>query len=162
LIVPSSSNKSSGLLFVNKPDGSLRMCVDYCKTNMMLMKDVYSLPRRDTIIDLLAQKEWFLLVVLCDLYNHLQLNWESENLTIFVCMYWCFLYKDMLLFCLSLAPAYFQRFKNSVLREFLGGCVIVYLNDILIFSFVLKDPMAFVKRVLWVREKPVICGLNKM
>jgi hypothetical protein len=93
LITPSNSHISSPLLFVKKPDGSLRMCVNYRQVNAMLLKDVYLIPRIDTLIYMLSQKKWFSRVDLRDAYYQLRMSSESEYLTTFACKYGCFSYR---------------------------------------------------------------------
>ncbi|KAF8749397.1 Chromo (CHRromatin Organization MOdifier) domain [Rhizoctonia solani] len=132
-IRPSKSSISSPVMFVPKKDGSRHLVVDYHCLNNRTKKNVYPLPCPD---DLMAQ--------LCGakVFTKLDLQWGYNNVcvkegdkwkTAFRTKYG--LYKSLVMtFGLTNAPAAFQHFMNNLFKDLLDVCVIIYLNDILIYS----------------------------
>ncbi|KAF8748606.1 hypothetical protein RHS01_10699 [Rhizoctonia solani] len=132
-IRPSKSSISSPVMFVPKKDGSRCLVVDYRRLNNRTKKNVYPLPRPD---DLMAQLRGAKVFTKLDLrwgYNNVQVKEGDEWKTAFRTKYG--LYKSLVMtFGLTNAPAAFQHFMNKLFKDLLDVCVIIYLDDILIYS----------------------------
>ncbi|KAF8748554.1 hypothetical protein RHS01_10770 [Rhizoctonia solani] len=142
-ICPSKSSISSPVMFVPKKDGSRRLVVDYCRLNNWTKKNVYPLPCPD---DLMAQLRGAKIFTKLDLrwgYNNVRVKEGDEWKTAFRTKYG--LYKSLVMtFGLTNAPAAFQHFMNKLFKDLLDICVIIYLDDILIYS---KDDATHTKHV---------------
>ena len=131
LIRPSQSPYGSPVLFVQKKDGSLRMCVDYRALNHITAKDKYPLPRIDDLLDKLKGAKVFSSVDLQSGYHQIRIADEDVQKTAFKTHEG--LYEFLVLpFGLTNAPAAFQREMKAVFDHL--NYVLVYLDDILIFS----------------------------
>ncbi|KAF8750267.1 hypothetical protein RHS01_09459 [Rhizoctonia solani] len=132
-IRPSKSSISSPVMFVPKKDGSCCLVVDYRCLNNRTKKNVYPLPRPD---DLMAQLRGAKVFTKLDLqwgYNNVWVKEGDEWKTAFRTKYG--LYESLVMtFGLTNAPAAFQHFMNELFKDLLDVCVIIYLNDILIYS----------------------------
>ncbi|KAF8750362.1 hypothetical protein RHS01_09486 [Rhizoctonia solani] len=132
-IRPSKSSISSPVMFVPKKDGSRRLVVDYRRLNNRTKKNVYPLPRPD---DLMAQLRGAKVFTKLDLrwgYNNVRVKEGDEWKTAFRTKYG--LYESLVMtFGLTNAPAAFQHFMNKLFKDLLDVCVIIYLDDILIYS----------------------------
>ncbi|KAF8751883.1 Retrotransposon gag protein [Rhizoctonia solani] len=132
-IRPSKSSISSPVMFVPKKDGSRRLVVDYRRLNNWTKKNVYPLPRPD---DLMAQLRGAKVFTKLDLrwgYNNVRVKEGDEWKTAFRTKYG--LYESLVMtFGLTNAPASFQHFMNDLFKDLLDVCVIIYLDDILIYS----------------------------
>ncbi|KAK4685054.1 putative transposase, partial [Tremellales sp. Uapishka_1] len=146
-IQPSSSPAGSPILFVKKSDGSLRLCVDYRGLNKITRKNRYPLPLIQESLDRLKEATWFSKVDLRAAYNLIRIAKGDEWKTAFRTRYGLFEYLVMP-FGLTNAPASFQYLINDVLRDFLDIFVIVYLDDILIFSNTREEHVNHVNQVL--------------
>ena len=133
IIRPSCSEWSSGITLVPKKDGSTRLCVDYRRTNSITVKDRYPLPRIDDIFDSLGGSSIFSLLDLRSSYHQVPIAPDSIKKTAFSCHYGQFEYLRMS-FGLCNAPAHFQRAMNHLLSKYVGKFVMVYLDDIIIYS----------------------------
>ncbi|CCO37321.1 hypothetical protein RSOLAG1IB_12443 [Rhizoctonia solani AG-1 IB] len=142
-IRPSKSPAGAPVMFVKKADGSLRLVVDYQKLNEVTVKDVYPLPRQDDLMAKLQEAKIFTKLDLQWGYNNVRIKEGDEWKTAFKTKYGSFKYLVMP-FGLTNAPAAFQRFMNDLFRDLLDITVVVYLDDILIFS---KDPAEHSKHV---------------
>ncbi|CEL56021.1 hypothetical protein RSOLAG1IB_02035 [Rhizoctonia solani AG-1 IB] len=142
-IRPSKSPAGAPVMFVKKPNGSLRLVVDYQKLNEVTVKDVYPLPRQDDLMAKLRDAKIFTKLDLRWGYNNVQIKEGNEWKTAFKTKYGSFEYLVMP-FGLTNAPAAFQQFMNNLFRDLLDITVVVYLDDILIFS---KDPAEHSKHV---------------
>ena len=132
-IEPSSSPYGAPILFVNKKDGGLRMCVDYRALNKITIKNRYPLPRIDDLFDTLRGAKIFSSLDLAQGYHQLRVSEEDVPKTAFRTPFGHYQFR-VLSFGLTNAPATFQQAMNDVFRSFLGKFVLVYLDDILIFS----------------------------
>ncbi|KAF8718573.1 hypothetical protein RHS02_09172, partial [Rhizoctonia solani] len=132
-IRPSKSSISSPVMFVPKKDGSRQLVVDYCRLNNRTKKNVYPLPCPD---DLMAQLRGAKVFTKLDLrwgYNNVRVKEGDKWKTAFRTKYG--LYKSLVMtFGLTNAPAAFQHFMNKLFKDLLDVCVIIYLDDILIYS----------------------------
>jgi hypothetical protein len=142
-ITESDANMGAPIIFVPKPNGKLRLCVDYRGLNVVTIKDPDPLPLMDELRDRVVGCEWFTKLDLRDGYYLVRLkDEESEIATTMRTRYGNFKYKVMP-FGLVNAPATFQRMMNTILRPLLDQGVVVYLGDILIYT---KSSLFFKKK----------------
>lgn len=143
----STSPAGAPVLFVRKPDGSLRLCVDYRGLNAITMKNRYPLPRIDEMLDRLVGAKYFTKLDLRDAYHRIRIRRGDEWKTAFRTRYGHFEYLVMP-FGLCNAPATFQAYINQAMHGLLDVSVIVFLDDILIFSQTEEEHVDHVKAVL--------------
>jgi hypothetical protein len=129
----SKSSAGHPVMFVPKKNGKLRLVVDYRKLNEITKKDRTPLPLTNELKDRLVGKQWFTALDLKGAYNLIRIKEGDEWKTAFRTKYGLYEYLVMP-FGLTNAPATFQRMINEVLSEYLDMFVVVYLDDILIFS----------------------------
>ena len=146
-IRPSSSPAGAPILFVKKKDGSLRLCVDYRALNKITVKNRYPLPLISEMLDRLRSARYFTKIDLRGAYNLVRIAEGEEWKTAFRCRYGHFEYTVMP-FGLTNAPATFQHFMNDTFRDLLDQSVVVYLDDILIYSADEKEHQKHVRLVL--------------
>ncbi len=147
-IQPSSSPFGAPVLFVPKKDGGFRMCIDYRALNKMTIKNKWPLPRIDDLLDSLARARVFSALDLAQGYHQIRIKEEDVPKTAFCTPLGLYEYK-VLSFGLSNAPATFSRVMSEVFAEEIrDGFVIVYLDDILVFSKTPEEHLQHVERVL--------------
>jgi len=133
LIRPSSSKWGCSVLFVKKKDQSLRMCVDYRPLNVVTIKNKYPLPRIDILFDQLSKAKVFSKIDLRSGYHQIKIRPQDIPKTTFSTRYR--LYEYLLMsFGLTNAPAYFMYLMNSVFMPELDKFVVVFIDDILVYS----------------------------
>ena len=160
-IRPSKSPAASPILFVKKKDGSLRLCVDYRGLNRITIRNRYPLPLIPELLDRLSTASIFTKIDLRGAYNLVRIRPGDEWKTSFRCRYGQYEYLVMP-FGLTNAPAVFQFLMNDILREFLDFFVVVYLDDILIYSNSEEEHIKHVKLVLQrLRENKLYAKLEK-
>lgn len=148
-IKQSQSPCGAPILFVKKKDGSLRLCVDYRGLNRITRKDRYPLPLIPDLLDRLRTAKRFTKLDLRGAYNLVRIAPGDEWKTAFRTRYGSFEY-NVMPFGLCNAPATFQRFMNEVFADLLDISVVVYLDDILIYS---DDPTSHTQHVREVLER---------
>ena len=119
--------------FVKKKDGTLRMCVDYHPLNVVTIKNKYPLPCIDTLFDQLAGAKVFSKIDLRSGYHQIKIRPQDIPKTTFSTRYGLYEYLVMS-FGLTNAPAFFMYLMNSVFMLELDKFVVVFIDDILIYS----------------------------
>ncbi|OBS16093.1 hypothetical protein FPOA_27763 [Fusarium poae] len=154
-IRPSSSPVASPVLFVKKPGGGLRFCVDYRALNNITVKDRYPLPLIKESLNNLSGMKYFSRIDIVSAFNNLRIKEGQEYLTAFRTRFG--LYESLVMpFGLTGAPGTFQRYINNALREYLDIFCTAYLDDILIYSRTREEHVEQLKMVL---EKLRAAGL---
>ena len=120
-------------MFVKKKDGSLWMVVDYRPLNEVTVKDRYPLPRIDDLFDQLSQAKVFSKIDLRMGYHQIKIRSEDIPKTAFRTCYGSYEYTVMS-FSLTNAPSTFMQLMNSIFMEYLDKFIVVFIDDILIFS----------------------------
>jgi len=146
-IADSESPYGAPILVVPKPDGSLRLCLDYRNLNKLTILNKYPLPLMDELRDRVAGAKVFTKGDLKDGYYLIRMRKGDELKTAFRTCYRQYEYK-LMPFGLANAPATFQTMMNKILRVFLDHGVVVYLDDILIYSENMDDHIKLVQKVL--------------
>ncbi|KAK3506714.1 hypothetical protein QTP70_016251, partial [Hemibagrus guttatus] len=133
-IRPSTSPAASSFFFVAKKDGGLRPCIDYRALNQITVKFRYPLPLVPAALEHLRGATIFTKLDLRSAYNLIRIREGDEWKTTFITPTGHYEYLVMP-YGLANAPSVFQDFIHEVLREFLHRCVLVYIDDILIYSW---------------------------
>ncbi|GJV52679.1 hypothetical protein Tco_1448420 [Tanacetum coccineum] len=132
-IRPSSLPWGAPILFVKKNDGSFRMCINYRELNKLTIKNRYPLPRIDDLFDQLQGSQYFSKIDLRSGYHQLRVHEDDIPKTAFRTHYGHFDFTVMP-FGLTNAPMVFMDLMNRVCRPYLDKFMIVFIDDILIYS----------------------------
>ena len=151
-IRPSSSPWGAPVLFVKKKDGSFRMCIDYRELNKLTVKNRYPLPRIDDLFDQLQGYSYYSKIDLRSGYHQLQVREEDISKTTFRTRYGHYEFQVMP-FGLTNAPAIFMDLMNRVCKPYLDKFVIVFIDDILIYSKNKKEHEGHLRTILELLRK---------
>jgi hypothetical protein len=132
-IRPSSSPWGAPILFVQKKDGSQQMCVDYRSLNNVTIKNKYLLPRIDDLFDQMRGARVFSKIDLRSGYHQMKIRPSDIPNTALSTRYGLYEFTVMS-FGLTNALAYFMNLMNKVFMEYLDKFVMVFIDDILIYS----------------------------
>jgi len=167
LLRSSSSPHGALVLFVKKKDGSLCLCVDFRGLNQITKKDQYLLPLISNLLESPSRAKIYMKIDLRSTYHPIQIasgdEWKTAFRTHYGSYEWLVMPEG-----LTNAPAVFQQFVNSVFADMLDICVIIYLDDILIYSQDLASHKNHVREVLrclckhQLYAKPEKCEFHSM
>ncbi|GJT99521.1 putative reverse transcriptase domain-containing protein [Tanacetum coccineum] len=151
-IGPSTSPWGAPVLFVKKNDGSFRMCIDYQEMNKLTVKNRYPLPRIDDLFDQLQDLSVYSKIDLRSSYHQLRVRDEDTPKTAFRTRYGHYEFQVML-FGLTNAPVVFMDLINRVCKPYLDKFVIVFIDDILIYSRKKEEHEDHLRRILKLLKK---------
>ena len=158
---PSTSPFGAPVLLVKKKDGSMRMCVDYRALNDITIKNNFPIPRVDDLHDRLATARYFTKLDLYSSYHQIPIRRGDEHKTAFTSRYGTYEFLVMP-FGLTNAPSTFQTAMHALLYQWLDDFVIVYLDDILIYSPTIEKHYEHVNLVITALHKDKwYCKLSK-
>jgi hypothetical protein len=144
---PSTSPWGSPSLFVTKQDKEMCLCVDYRPLNAVTIKNMYSLPHIDILFDQLAVAQVFSKIDLCSGYHQIKIHVEDIHKTTFTTRYGLYEYLVMS-FRLTNVPAHFMYLMNSVLMLELDKFVVVFIDNILVYSKTMEEHEEHLRIVL--------------
>ncbi|GBG75846.1 hypothetical protein CBR_g21090 [Chara braunii] len=146
-IRPSTSPYGAPVLFIPKKGGPLRMCIDYRGLNAITVKNAEPLPRIDDLLDRVQGCRYFTKIDLKSGYHQIAVRPEDQHKTAFQTRYG--LYEFVVMpFGLCNAPGIFQHAMNRIFHDYLDKFIVVYLDDILIFSRTVEEHAEHLKIVL--------------
>ena len=149
------------MLFVKKKDGTLRLYVDYKQLNKMTVKNKYPLPRIDDLFDQLKGASVFSKIDLRSEYHQLRIKDADVHKTAFRTrnVHYEFL---IIMFGLTNAPATFMDLMNHVFRPYVDRFVVVFIDDILVYSKDREDHDTHLRVVLeTLRKKQLYAKMSK-
>src|SRR6266498_984171 len=161
IIKKSKSPWTLPVVLVSKKDESIRFCVDYKKTNAIIIVDAHPLPVVNDIIDKIGGKKYYTSIDLASGYWQVEVNENSQDITAFVTLWGLYQFNDIS-FGLTNAPVTFQRLMNYVLHDYLNDFVVVYLDDILVCLDTFEEHLAHIRKVfIKLREANLVIKLKK-
>ncbi|GJV09528.1 putative nucleotidyltransferase, ribonuclease H [Tanacetum coccineum] len=151
-IRPSTSPWGAPVLFVKKKDGSFRMCIDYRELNKLTVKNCYPLPRIDDLFDQLQGSSVYSKIDLRSGYHQLRVRDEDIPKTAFKIRYGHYEFQ-VIPFGLTNAPAVFMDLMNRVCKPYLDKFIIVFIDDILIYSRNKEEHANYLRIILELLKK---------
>ena len=149
------------MLFVNKKDGSMRMCIDYRELNKVTINNKYPLPRINDLFDQLKRAMMFSKIDLLSGYYQLKVRESDMPKTTFLTRYGYYEFLVMS-FGLTNAPATFMDLMNKVFEKYLDKFVIIFIDDILVYSRTIEEHKLHLKIILEkLREKKLYAKFSK-
>lgn len=148
----SSSPFSSPILLVKKKTGDWRLCVDFRHLNALTIKNKYPLPIIDEILDELFGASWFTSLDLSSGFHQIRLKSGEEFKTAFQTHHSHHEYKVMP-YGVTGGPATFQGIMNVILAPLLRKCVVVFIDDILIYSSTYTEHISHVQQVFEILQQ---------
>ena len=130
---PSNSPWASPVVLIPKKDGTVRFCVDYRRLNQLTVRDVYPLPRIEDCLSALGGNQYFSSLDLASGYWQIQMAEKDKAKTAFITTNGLYEF-NVLPFGLTNAPATFQRYMDKVLAGLKWQCLLVYLDDVCVYS----------------------------
>ncbi|KAA8915534.1 hypothetical protein TRICI_002318 [Trichomonascus ciferrii] len=143
----SMSPYSAPVLFAKKKDGSMRLCIDYRALNEQTIKNKFPLPLMEDLLDMLHGAKFLSKIDLMSGYHQVPIKPSDCHKTAFSTRYGHYEWV-VIPFGLCNAPATFQSAMNRVLQPFIGRFVVVYLDNILIFSSTAEEHEMHIRQVL--------------
>ncbi len=149
------------ILFIEKKDDSLRFCVDYRKLNALIKRNRYSLSLIDETLARIQESKYLTQLNIIVTFNKLRMHSDSKDLTIFIIFFDSYKYHVML-FKLINESAFYQHYMNDVLFKYLHQFCQIYLDNIIIYSKILKKHKQHVRLILnRLREADLLIDINK-
>jgi hypothetical protein len=146
-IRPSTSPWATLVLFVEKKDGTKRMCIDYSSLNKVTIKNKYPMPRIEDLFDQLRGASVFSKIDLRSGYHQLRIRPSDIPKTTFITKYGLYEFTVMS-FDLTNALAYFMYLMNSVFMDYLDKFIVVFIDDILVYSLNEQEHEEHLRKVL--------------
>jgi hypothetical protein len=156
-IRPSSSPYGSPIVLVQKKDGTWRLCIDYRSLNKITVRNRYPIPQIDDLLDQLKGGKYFSKIDLKSGYHQVPIEPSDVWKTAFKSKEGLFEWLVMP-FGLTNAPATFMRLMEDILRPFTNSFVVVYLDDILIFSQTWEEHLHHIRQVLQTLRQHKLCA----
>jgi hypothetical protein len=150
-IRPNTSLFASSVVLVLKKDGTLRMCIDYHALNKKTIKNRYPIPRIDELMDELHGPVFFTKIDLRSGYHQISIREKDIEKTTFRCHFGHFEFLVMP-FRLTNAPTTFQSCMNHIFRGQLRKYLLVFFDDILIYSRTWEEHLAHLDEVLSIMQ----------
>ena len=152
VIEESCSAYASPIVLVRKKDQSLRMCIDYRRVNAVTHKDAFPLPRISESLDALAGACWFSTFDLASGYHQVKVRKQDRHKTAFCTPFGLYQFVRMP-FGLTNAPSTFQRLMERIFGDEIFTTILVYLDDLLVFSSSVKDNLDRMEKVFSLLRK---------
>ncbi|GBG87846.1 hypothetical protein CBR_g46002 [Chara braunii] len=146
-IKPSNSPWGAPVLFARKADETLRFCIDYRGLNRYTVKNSYPMPRSNELFDRLASNRFFTKIDLRSGYHQIRVAAADQPKTAFRSRFGHY-ESTVMPFGLTNAPDTFQRAMNDIFRDILEQYVLVYLDEILVYSRTLEEHLRHLRDVL--------------
>eukprot|EP00253_Pinus_taeda_P006753 PITA_06753 len=160
-IRPSVSPWGAPVLFVKNKDGTFRMCIDYRQLNKLTMKNKYPLPRIDELFDQVKGATVFSKIDLRSGYHQIRIKDEDIAKTAFRTRYGHYEFV-VLSFWLTNAPATFMCLMNSIFHQYLDRFVLIFIDDILVYSRTMEEHQEHLRKVLQtLREHQLYAKFSK-
>jgi len=134
----------ASIIFTKKVDGVLQLCIDYGGLNKITIKNRYPLALIVELLERISKAKYFTKFEVWDGYNRLRIASGEEWKTVFRCCYGLFEYTAMPFN----APRMFQHYMNDMFRDLIDESLVIYLDDMLIYSDNLKKYWRHVRKVL--------------
>ena len=161
IIQKSYSPWSSPVVIVTKKGGEPRFCVDYRKINSITITDAHPIPRIDELLERYKTGKWFTSLDLASGYWQVEMESEDIPKTAFTCHLGLYEF-NVMLFGLKNTPLTFQKLMNEVLMEYLDKFVIVYIDDLLIYSKTFEEHIEHIRKIFEkLREVNLMVKLKK-
>ena len=161
IVRPSVSPWGAPVLFVKKKDGSMRLCIDYRELNKITIRNRYPLPRIDDLFDQLQGARFFSKIDLRSGYHQLRVRDQDVPKTAFRTRYGHYEFL-VVPFGLTNAPSFFMDLMNKVFNDFLDKFVIVFIDDILVYSRSEEEHEEHLRIVLEIlRSRQLFAKLSK-